>query len=76
MLAMMALPLMLSCSKDDEEEFGGNTNVIVNENGTTSNGSIFSAVGDNVFYLDYMSNTVLKKDIWLYLDMTKLVSKA
>ena len=58
MLAMMALPLMLSCSKDDEEEFGGNTNVIVNENGTTSNGSIFSAVGDNVFYLDYVKYSI------------------
>ncbi|MBR0046949.1 MAG: leucine-rich repeat domain-containing protein [Bacteroidaceae bacterium] len=51
---------MVSCSKDEEEDGGGsgNTNVLVNENGTTSNGSIFSAIDDKNFYLDYIKYTV------------------
>ena len=73
MLAVMALPFMVSCSDGDDDggsggkgNHGGDTNVtvIVNENGTTSNGSIFSAIDDKNFYLDYIKYTV--KDGHLY----------
>ena len=59
MLVVMALPFMISCSKDDDGGTGGsNITVVVNENGTTSNGSIFSAIDDKNFYLDYIKYTV------------------
>ena len=53
--------LFTTCSKDDDGGVsggGGNTIVVVNENGTTSNGSIFSAIDDKNFYLDYIKYTV------------------
>ncbi|MCR5270308.1 MAG: leucine-rich repeat domain-containing protein [Prevotella sp.] len=50
---------MSSCSKDDESENDGYTlNVVVKEDGTTSNGSIFSAIDDKNYYLDYIKYTV------------------
>ena len=63
MLVVMALPFMVSCSKDDDGGSNGgsgdgNITVVVNENGTTSNGSIFSAIDDKNFYLDYIKYTV------------------
>ena len=75
MIAVVALPLMVSCSKDDDGSTGGssgtntngNTNpnppvadihVVVNEDGTTSNGSLFSAIDDKNFYVDYIKYTV------------------
>lgn len=64
MLAVMVMPLMFSCSKDDDDngsggaEGGNNTHVVVNENDTTSNGSIFSAIDEQNFYLDYIKYTV------------------
>ncbi|MBO4451696.1 MAG: leucine-rich repeat domain-containing protein [Bacteroidaceae bacterium] len=58
--------LFTACSKDDGEGTGGNTNtsggtttyIVINENGKASNGSIFSAVDDKNFYLDYIKYTV------------------
>ena len=72
LIAVVALPLMVSCSKDDDGGTGGgggstntNTNppvadihVVVNEDGTTSNGSLFSAIDDKNFYVDYIKYTV------------------
>lgn len=72
MFLMMAIPMMTSCSKDDGggtngKNGGGNTNpnppvadihVVVKDDGTTSNGSIFSAIDDKNFYVDYIKYTV------------------
>ena len=63
MLAVILMPLMFSCSKDDDGGGTGggantNTKVVVNDDGTTSNGSIFSAIDDKNFYLDYIKYTV------------------
>ena len=59
MLALMVLPFMASCSDDDSNGGGSdNISVMINENGTTSNGSIFSAIDDKNFYLDYIKYTV------------------
>ena len=78
MLVILALPFMVSCSKDDDGEGGGgntntntntntnaNTNihVVIYENGTTSNGSIFSIIDDESFYLDFITYTVLNGDL-------------
>ena len=45
-----------SCSKDNGENL--DIHVIVNEDGTTSNGSIFSAIDNRNFYVDYIKYTV------------------
>ena len=45
-----------SCSKDNGENL--DIHVIVNEDGTTSNGSIFSAIDNQNFYVDYIKYTV------------------
>ena len=59
LLTVLVLPLMFLCSKDDESENDGYTlNVVVKEDGTTSNGSIFSAIDDKNYYLDYIKYTV------------------
>ena len=64
MLVVMALPFMISCSKDDDESNNGgsgggsNITVVVNDDGTTSNGSVFSAIDDKNFYLDYIKYSV------------------
>ena len=58
---MIALPMACmfsSCGSDDEEDAPLNTVVVVKEDGTTSNGSIFSAIDDKNFYLDYIKYTV------------------
>ena len=62
----LVLPLMVACSSDDGDNGSGggggkgNTHVVVNENGTTSNGSIFSAIDDKNFYIDYIKYIVEK----------------
>lgn len=60
MLAMLTLVLMFSCSKDEESTESPlvGINVIVNSDGTTSNGSLFSAIDDDNFYLDYIKYTI------------------
>ena len=59
MLMAMALPLMISCSKDDGDDGGGNnTYVVIKEDGTTSGGHTFSAIDDKNFYLDYIKYSV------------------
>lgn len=42
-----------ACSKDEDD-----SSVVVNDNGTTSNGSIFSVIDNNNFYLDYVKYTI------------------
>ena len=50
--------LFVSCGSDDEEDSNRGISVVIKENGTTSNGSIFSAVDDKNFYLDYVKYSV------------------
>ena len=61
--------LFIACSKDDDGGTSGGggttntsegsaTNIVINENGKASNGSIFSALDDKNFYLDYIKYTV------------------
>ena len=63
-LMLLALPmacLFSACGGDDDSEDGNkgsNIVVVVKEDGTTSNGSIFSAIDDKNFYLDYIKYTV------------------
>ena len=48
-----------SCSKsDEEEEKFSNTSIVIKDDGSTSNGSIFSAIDDKNFYLDYVKYSV------------------
>ena len=65
LLAVMLLLLMVSCSKDDNGnspkdpvETKDDDKVVINADGTTSNGSIFSAVDDDNFYLNYIKYSV------------------
>ena len=50
--------IICSCSDEDENK-PEEVVVIVNENGTTSNGSIFSAIDDKNYYIDYIKYTVV-----------------
>ena len=60
MLTILTQVLLYSCNKDDDssESPTNDVTVIVKDDGTTSNGSIFSAVDDKNFYLDYIKYTV------------------
>ena len=60
MLTMLTQVLLYSCNKDDDssESPTNDVTVIVKDDGTTSNGSIFSAVDDKNFYLGYIKYTV------------------
>lgn len=51
--------LFIACSDDDNERTENNT-VVIKDDGTTSNGSIFSAIDDKNFYLDYVKYTVVE----------------
>ena len=57
-LLMLAFPLtcfFTACGNDDEDE--GEV-VAVNEDGTTSNRSVFLRIDDKNFYLDYVKYTI------------------
>ena len=55
----LVLPVIMSCSKDDnEEDMVKDKIVVIKDDGTTSNGSIFSAINDKNFYLDYIKYSV------------------
>mgnify|MGYP002626157298 FL=1 len=54
----MAASLLVSCEKDDGDDSVSGKTVIIKEDGTTSNGSIFSAIDDKNFYLDYIKYSV------------------
>lgn len=85
MTLLAAMVFMLnSCSKDDEgsESASGNTNVneqndievVIYGNGITSNGSKFSAIDEDNFYLDYIKYTI--EDNYLVLsgcDATRVI---
>ena len=47
----------IGCNKDDDK-VTKNQSVLIKEDGSTSNGSIFSAIDDHNFYLDYIKYTV------------------
>ena len=49
---------MSSCSKDEDEETIVDLKVVINTDGSTSNGSVFSAIDDKRFYLDNIRYTV------------------
>ena len=55
MLASMTLSMMVSCSKDDDDS---GINVVIDENGQTSNGSTFYTIDNQSFYLDNIQYTV------------------
>ena len=59
---LLALPLMMftSCGSDDDGDEPKNVDetVVVKDDGTTNNGSIFSAIDDKNFFLDYIKYTV------------------
>ena len=62
-LMLLALPmvcLFTACGGDGDDDANApqNTVVVVKEDGTTSNGSIFSAIDDKNFYLDYIKYTL------------------
>ena len=54
-LVVLVLPLVLSCSKDDESS---NIAVVIYDNGKTSNGSTFIAIDGKNFYLDYIKYSI------------------
>lgn len=59
--ALIILPLsclLTACGDDDNDGNVSETNVIIRDDGTTSNGSLFSAIDDKNFYLDYVKYTV------------------
>ena len=58
LLTVFALFSMSSCSKDEDEETIVDLKVVINTDGSTSNGSVFSAIDDNNFYLDNIKYTV------------------
>lgn len=61
LLTLISLISITSCSKDDDDnsdKSSTETKVVVNEDGTTSNGSNFTAFDDKNFYLDYIKYTV------------------
>ena len=59
---LLALPFLLltACGEDDSEGESQivDTTVVVKDDGTTSNGSIFSSIDDKNFYLDYIKYSV------------------
>ena len=59
---LLALPLMLftACGDDDsDDEAPKNADtVVINDNGTTSNGSVYTPIDDKNFYLDHVKYTV------------------
>lgn len=62
-IALMALTMCASCSKDDDELSFTNPDVEILDDGTTSNGSIFTPVDDSNFYIDHVKYTVTNEDI-------------
>ena len=56
LIAVIMCLFVSSCSKDDEEEV--HLSVEIKADGTTSNGSTFSAIDDKNFYLDYVKYTI------------------
>ena len=58
LLTVFALFSMSSCSKDEDEEIIVDLKVVINTDGSTSNGSVFSAIDDKSFYLDNIKYTV------------------
>jgi hypothetical protein len=59
MLMALSLPCFFSACENDEDN--EREVVVVNEDGTTSNGSIFLRIDDNSFYLDYVKYIVTSK---------------
>ena len=58
-MTLSTLLLFIACSKDDGNGTGGsNSSVVVDANGKTSNGSVYSKIDDKNFYLDYIKYTV------------------
>ena len=59
---LLALPLMLftACGDDDsDDEAPKNADtVVINDNDTTSNGSVYTPIDDKNFYLDHVKYTV------------------
>ena len=65
LLVFVTLLTIASCGKDDDDDDNNNaaepafeTEVVISDKGTASNGAVFSAIDDKSFYLDYIKYTV------------------
>jgi len=65
LLVFVTLLAIASCGKDDDDDDNNNaaepafeTEVVISDKGTASNGAVFSAIDDKSFYLDYIKYTV------------------
>lgn len=57
---MLAVPLISCSSSDDEPNMSNNNSkVVINANGTTSTGAIFSPIDGKSFYLDYIEYEIV-----------------
>ena len=59
LLVFVTLLAIASCGKDDDDDDNNNagepafeTEVVISDEGTASNGAVFSAIDDKSFYLD------------------------
>ena len=60
-LFMLATCLFTACGSDDEDVVNSGTNdssVVINDDGTTSNGSRYTPIDDKNFYLDYIKYSI------------------
>lgn len=60
LFAIVYTCLLTACSGDDEEDNVKNITVTIRDDGSTSNGSIFSAIDDKNFYIDYVKYSVVE----------------
>jgi hypothetical protein len=65
LLVFVTLLAIASCGKDDDDDENNNqgepafeTEVVISDKGTASNGAVFSAIDDKSIYLDYIKYTV------------------
>ena len=62
LFAIVYTCLLTACGGDDDENVS-NISVIIRDDGTTSNGSLFAAVDDKNFYLDYVKYTLVESHL-------------
>lgn len=67
LLCIALAVLMFSCSKDDEPGMNGGaentSSVVINADGSTSTGAIFSMLDETTFFLDYIKYKVVDSHI-------------
>ena len=60
LLTMSFAFLLTACGGDDDEESLENITIAIKDDGTTSDGSIFSAIDDQNFYIDYVKYSMVE----------------